>query len=246
MLKKLLIINVLYIICALAGFCNIEDKLTNIEYAKYGESFTYETISDRLNRLETDYFGMAQTGDIDSRIDMLSTMSKNSKQMISQNPYDSYYAGQKRSKLRNFWDNVTSTFDTTGTMTGYTPSITTTTNGYNNYGYPNNMYRNEFLNFMNNPNQYCPYHNRYHSNNIVNRVFNNPNNIWNRNINNRYYNPYHYRHNPYINNNLYNPYNRINGYNPYNNPYNPRYSSRTTYYTPPNVATRSSVQIIKD
>lgn len=234
MFKKILILNIAYLIGSLAGYCDLGDKLTDIEYAKYGESFTYESISDRLNRLETDYFGMAQTGDIDSRINMLSTMSRSSKQIAVQNPYDAYYTGKQKGKLRTFWDNVTSTFDSTGVMTGYTPSMTT--NSYN-YGYPTNMYRNEFLNFMNNPQSYCPYHNRYHYNNhILNRPYhNNWGMINNQNINNRYYNRIH---SPY--NNMYNPYWGGQNYNPYFR------TPRNMIYTPPNIATRSSVHIIKD
>lgn len=233
MLKKLFIIKIIFLFTAIIGFCFSEDEITNIELSKYGESYANESIAERLNRLETDFFGMAQSGDLDSRIDMLKHISGNSRQSAIINPRENYYPGQKRSAIRRFWDNVTSTFDTTGTMTGFTPSMTTS--GYN-YGYSNNAYGNEFLNFMNGYNNYCPYHNRYHNHNrYLHNPFYNNNNFINSGLNNRYFN------------NGYNPNRYYNGRHPHRPVHYPNNRiQRSSYWLPPTVSTRSSVQIIRD
>ena len=233
MIKKLFILNIIFFCSAAIGLCFSENELRNIELSKYGESYTNESIAERLNRLETDFFGMAQTGDIDSRIDMLNHIAMNSRQSAIINPQENFYPGKRKSAIKSFWDNVTSTFDTTGSITGYTPSMTTT-----GYGYSNNMYRNEFLNFMNGYNNYCPYHNRYHNNNrYFNNQFLNNNNFVNSGLNNSY-----------VHNNKHNPANyhhRFNQY-PYGNYFPNNRFQRSYFSTPPNIATRSSVQIIRD
>jgi len=226
----------------LISFSFSEDELAGLEYSRYGEVYGSDSLSDRLNRLENDFFGMAQTGDIDSRISMLSKINGNSRGSAIINPMENYYPGQKRSRIRNFWDNVSSTFSDSGSITGFTPPMSSS--GYN-MGYSNNMYRNSFSNFLNNPGGYCPYHNRY--NNFNNRFFNRPyhNNhgFINSGLNNNRFHNFHKPHgcplhhiHPYQNN--INP--MFNNYNPNNR------FSRTYYQTPPNITTRSSVHIIRD
>lgn len=234
MIKKIFILNLVFFCTAAIGLCFSENELTNIELSKYGESYANESIAERLNRLETDFFGMAQSGDVDSRINMLNHLAGNSRQSAIINPQDNFYPGKKRSAIRNFWDNVTSTFDTTGSMTGFTPSMTNSS-----YGYSNNMYRNEFLNFMNGyNNNYCPDHNRYHNNNrYFNNRFLNDNNFINSGLNNRYF---HNHNNANYHNRVHRHPHGMNGNYPYNRVH------RTYYSVPPNVSTRSSVQIIRD
>ncbi len=199
-----------------------DDDLARIEYSRYGEAFENQSLSERLNRLETDIFGMAQSGSVDDRVSMLAKMSDNNLNSRIISPSENFYPGVKQSKMKSFWNNITEPFSTTSSMTGFTPSWTSS-----GYGYANNMYRNEFLNFLNNQNQYCPYHNRYHN---TNRFFNrlHPNNgFLNSNVNRPYY-----HNNLHTHNHIYNQY-----------PYNRNYYNQ---YIPPNIATRTSVHIIKD
>jgi hypothetical protein len=155
---------------------------------------------------------------------MIENISNNSKLPSLSN---AYVNTKPKSTLRNFWNNITSNFDDTGSITGYTPNIFTTSK----YGYPNNMYRNEFYNFLNNSNQYCPYANKYQTkNHILNRPYHN-NGIVKSNADNRFFN----------NKNL----NSAPFYNP-NQLMSPPRTMVNSYYLPPNVTTKSSIHIIKD
>ncbi len=226
MLKKLFLINIAMFSIALAGYCFSEEQLSKMEIIEYGQSYPDESIASRLNRLETDYFGMVQSGDIDSRIDMLKRMSNNSKRSAILLPEDNYYPGEKRSAMGRFWDNVTDTFSG-GTVTGFTPGL-----DMNSYGYSNSVYGNGFNNFFNNL-PYCPYHNRYHNNNFFNRAYRNINRFANSGFNYNY---------PNFNRHYY-------GRNHYNRPYSPYYGPYRRMIPQnnlTNLATRSSVHIIKD
>ncbi len=232
MLRKIIVSNLIFICTTLFGYCFSEEELANIEYSKYGEIYNTQSIAERLNRLENDFFGMGQSGDIDSRISMLSKMTENSRRSAIIDPMSNYYPGQKKSGIRNFWDNVSSAFSEEGTITGFTPPISSSgyTTGYSS-GYSNNIYRNEFTNYLNNPNRYCPYYYNNYNNSFFNRIFNRNKGI----VNSRYYN------------NPRNYYNRmpLPPYAAYNNPHLNR-MNRNYYQIPPNVTTKSSVQIIKD
>ena len=59
------------------AFASYEDSLFELETLKYGKSFQNESISQRLLRLEEDYFGLSQSGDISSRISMLNKIAQN-------------------------------------------------------------------------------------------------------------------------------------------------------------------------
>ncbi len=210
-------------VCICKGFAYSDNELNNIELRKYGQVFDNESLSDRLSRLETDFFGMAQSGNIDDRVYKLSLISGNSRMPSMAEPYYNDYP--KKNIIKTFFDNVASDFSDYGTMTGFTPSITT-------YGYGNldNLYRNEFLNFMDNSQRYCPYHNKYHT----------KNHILNRNYHNPFKNSRNLRHNTAYNGGYRGNY-PINGnYNRYNRQYFPSYQSI------PDISTRSSVHIIRD
>ncbi len=227
MFKKLLLINVVMLSMALTGYCFSEEQLSKLEIIEYGQSYPDESIASRLSRLETDYFGMVQSGDIDSRMDMLKRMSNNSKRSAILLPEDNYYPGEKKSAIGRFWDNITDTFSD-GTVTGFTPGL-----DINSYGYSNNFYRNGFNNFFNSIPNYCPYNNRYYNKNFFNRAYRNINRFGNSGFN--YYSP------NYIGN-----YYRPNYYNrPYSPYYNP-YSGMIPQNMLTNLTTRSSVHIIKD
>ena len=246
MFKKLIILNILYIFTALMGLCFSEEELAGLEYSKYGRVYTGESISERLNRLENDFLGMAQSGDIDSRISLLSKLNGNSRGSAIINPLENYYPAQKKSALRNFWDNITSTFSDSESITGFTPPISTS--GYN-LGYSNNMYRNNFTDFLNNPSGYCPYYNRYnfYNNRFFNRNYHNNHGFINSNSQNNRFNNF-YNKNFRLQPNIYNCFTpRLGAYNPMTDAYNPynRYT-RTYFQTPPDMTTKSSVQIIKD
>ena len=155
MLKK--IIYIFIVIVAINRFClsYSDEELNKIEYQKYGHVFVEDSLSVRLNRLESDYFGMAQSGNIEQRINKLIQISNHSKQANFSYPD---YPINKKSKLKNFLNN-TAEFFGSGYMTGFTPSFTGS--GYN---YAENMYRNEYKDFIRNYSGYCPYYNRYYSN----------------------------------------------------------------------------------
>ncbi len=172
MLKKLIILSLLYFGMSLFGFCFSEDDIAKLEYSKYGEIYTNESISERLTRLENDYFGMTQNGDIDSRINMLSKMTENSKRSAIIDPLESYYPGKKKNSARNFWDNFSSSFSDNGVITGYTPPLY-------NQGYSNNIYKNELRNSLNYTNGYCPYNSSYNDS-LFNRFLHKSNNKINK------------------------------------------------------------------
>ncbi len=216
MLKKIIVLNFAYIFTMLIGFCFSEEELEQLEYSKYGQIYNEESISERLNRLENDFFGMSQNGDIDSRIEKLSKIAENSKRAAIIDPLESYYPGKKKSSSRNFWDNITSSFSDDGIITGYTPS-------YYNQGYSNNVYRNELFNSLNSSNRYCPYNSSY-NNRFFNRFFHNSNNTLNKKAYNKHLPPNGYRN-----------------YNPYSNRL-----QRNYYQIPPSITARSSVHILED
>lgn len=221
MLRKLFTLSFIFLVFETVSF-SFTDELSNIEYNKYGTTFEYESLAQRLNRLETDYFGMSQSGDINSRIMNLSKINTNktNSAILSKN----YGNDDKpKSKLRNFWDNITSG---NGYITGFTPSMNT----FTTQGYANDIYNNEFYNLMNQP-SFCPYDMGYHNRSAVSR----PHNYYTKRVNG--VNRFTPNHNPYRNY----PYS-YNGYNPYNRPY----VNRTTYNMPPNFETKSSIHILRD
>ncbi|MBQ9246517.1 hypothetical protein IJ182_09650 [bacterium] len=176
MLRKLLLVFVLCLSFSLIGFCLPENDLDNIEFMQYGHCYDYEPLGERLNRLETDFFGMSQSGNIDERVLRLSEIAANSKKHTVAVPsfYDNLH--KKKSSIKDFWNTASSMFNN-GVITGFTPPITS----YDYYSSPGSLYRNEFTNFSSNPSIYCPYHNRYDSlyNNFTNssRTFSQYNNI---------------------------------------------------------------------
>ena len=142
MLKKFIFLLFLLIISPCIALSYTEQNISNLEINQYGQAFVEDSLSDRLNRLEMDMLGMRQSGDIDNRISVLNRMSLGE----IQTPIFDYYKPEKRSAIKNIWNNVSSAFDS-GYMTGFIPSFS------NSYG--NNYYRN-------NVPEYCPYHNSYH------------------------------------------------------------------------------------
>ena len=225
MLRKLITTGFILFLFSLSVFGYSEDNLSALEYERYGTYFPNESLSERLNRLETDYFGMSQTGDIDLRIANLSKVNSNAKNGINL-PFDGYN-NTKTSKFRNFWNNLNSVFNDNGYMTGFTPSMnTTSTSGYSNDIY-DNLYRNNMQSF-------CPYnHPRIHHSN---------HRYYNRHLNNRRGN--------------FNGVNRFTPNRFYPNRFNPNigyypninrpYVNSTRYYTPPNFETKSSIHILRD
>ena len=238
MLKKIFITNIIIICGALAGYCFSEDNISALEYSKYGQAFNNESLSERLSRLETDIFGMEQSGDLDTRLANLGRMSST----VIQNPsaiFDNNlpYPGKKKSAIRNFLDNVSSTFTDTGTFTGFTPSMT--------YG---GIYDNQFSGLTGGSyysSNYCPY--RYNGINNFNR-FNNGfnyglnNRIMRNHFNNRYNRFHGNLHRPTYNNYpgpRFSPYNRIYNSNRYTRPYRPQNIAT-------NFTTGSTVRILRD
>ena len=230
MARKLYFVFVLLFVCVVQVCAYSDDDLSVLEKQNYGMSFEDESLSDRLNRLEENFFGMAQSGDLETRFDNLFKISTGKKESAIVTPDYDYYSvsKQKKSGIKNFFDNFTSPFSQ-GVVTGFTPPI-----GYSN-SFPS--YGNDFMNFLeNNNNQYCPYHNSYHNrnnyrNNKFLRKYNN--NLSSsrkyRNYNNHYPSKYGYNH-PH----------RYSSYNPYlSQNYRPTLGNRT-------FSTGSTVRIIND
>lgn len=224
MIRKILFAGLFCLFFQLAGFAFSENILNDIEYKKYGVSYPDESLSERLERLETDYFGMEQQGSIDSRINLLSKMSSNRQISAIQQPVYNDYQYKKKSAIRRFFDY----FSDDGAMTGFIPSMTTSTYDNGSYYYSNgnnyagNYGRNVFNNFFNGYKDNCPYHNHF-----------NHNMSFSNNINRN-------RHN-HLHNNAGYPYPHPNMYN-----YFPQNRIVRNFYIPPNVQSRSSVHIIKD
>ena len=252
MLKKSLLVIILFFQFFIISFAYSDNTIENLEYSKYGKIYSNEDFGTRLRRLEMDILGMSQSGDINSRIAKLQKVAGVGKYSAIMPPDDNFYPGEKKSVIRKFFDNVTSSFYDPESITGYTPSITN--NGY----YYDSSYNNGFFNRYNN---YYPYNrrylgynnpfynnNRYFRNNWPNRnkissilPSMNTNNIIN--MNNRFPNRLHKPYKPYR---PYRPYRPNMSYSPYNpyNPYNRNSLLPTDMST--NIATRSSVHILQD
>ncbi len=183
MIKKYVITALIIMQLPILAPAYTEDNLDSIEMAKYGRVYSTENLANRLRRLETDYFGMAQSGDIDKRISMLQQIAVNERMPYYPDINDEYfYLSKKPNALQRFFNNVSSVFYSPGVVTGYTPNM------YN----PN--WNNEYMNFMNSRNSYyCPYHDTYHrgiNNRFRSRYYGN--------YRNRYGNSYGYNfNNPY-------------------------------------------------
>ncbi len=153
MLKKIFILKIFLIIFAGIGYCYSEDELNRLEYLSFGQIYEDDTLGERITRLETNYFGLSQSGDIDSRISRISQLAENKKMPSMSFPERKNVSIPKKNKIKSIL-NTASDFFGTGSMTGFTPSFTGSP-----YGYSDTMYNNEFNNFLNNPNAYCPYQN---------------------------------------------------------------------------------------
>ena len=211
MFKKFILLNLIYIFSLGFVLANSDEILDNLELQKYGKTFEYESLSERLNRLETDYFGMSQSGDLDDRLNKLAQISMNNKTYPNVYPYENQ--SKKKNVMKSFWDNFSSVFES-GRVTGYTPPMSF----YQNNSAWENVFRQQYWDYMNNSPNHCPYHNRYHHT-IPNRL--NPNYPYGA------YNPHNYRY-------------HYTGNYPINRYYQPN------FYSPPNIYTRTGVHIIND
>lgn len=185
---------------SLNGFCLTNDVLSDIELSNFGKNYENESLANRLNRLETQFFGMTQSGDIDSRINTIYKMAtdplSNPVSSISENNYSA------KKPLKRFWQNITSAFDNNGIITGYTPSISSfNVSGFDlNNNFNNNLNHNFHNNYYNKtPYGYCP----YHTNNIS-QTFDKINNSFNY-FDKRHDRKFLNRRHPFNNNNNYNP-----------------------------------------
>ncbi|MBQ3641992.1 hypothetical protein II906_08735 [bacterium] len=221
MKNRLILLVSLFILSIQAGLCSYEDELNSLEMNKYGCTFSNESLSERLSRLEYDFFGMTQTADIDSRLDMLNKMAR----AIYTNPLksdDKYLPGKKKSAIRNLWETLA---DINGSMTGFTPPIYPEEyySGYSSYSSNDN-----YGNYWQNPHKYGLNYQ--------------PNSVW-QNNNTRYL-----KHNsPFYNR----PYaNHTTGMNRYQRPYYTNNMYQPHQYIPTygntNYLTRSSVHILND
>lgn len=184
---KYIIFSMLLLLFNQAVFADYEIDLDRLEKNKYGEIYSDESISQRLERLERDYFGLEQSGDIEHRVNMLNRMNVHSvtNSIIPQVEPEL----EKKKGIKKFWNDFKSSFSDDGVITGFTPPITS-------YGYTNDFYTNNSNgyngfwggqnNFLNNRNNFCPYHNRYHYNNYGNFPYgiNNPISNFNNRISN--------------------------------------------------------------
>lgn len=157
MLKKIYLLLSFLLVFSCSCFASYEDKLLELETLRYGRTFQNESISQRLLRLEEDYFGLSQSGDITSRINMLSQIASNN--YPNQLSYDRrvYQPQRKSSKLRNFLKDLASTFTDPGVMTGYIPPIQSYDDTYYNNSFNNDYYNRFFTPPKYSPN-YAPSH----------------------------------------------------------------------------------------
>ena len=229
MLLKIGITILLIFYMAADGICYTDDRLAEIEQREYGQVFEDDSLSARLMRLETDLLGMSQSGDIDSRIDILSKLSNSYMGVNPVNYGKEEIKTNKGSAIKNFWNNITS--PTYGGITGFTPAIET-------YGGSSGIYRNEFANFLNNSGNYCPYHNYGSSNGIF--YNNNYNNGYRTNLPRHRFKSNHYRagHPMRTGHHYHRP--PYYGGSPYSN------INRFPNEINTNTITRSAVKIIKD
>lgn len=165
MCKKFIIFTVIvfqFFIISYADY--VDEALNNIELKQYGRTFVEDSIGSRLIRLETDYFGMAQSGSVENRIYSLEKMAAVNKS-IPQFQEDLfgdrvYYSkNEKPNKVQQFFNNITAPFSSYGTVTGYTPPIQTSVYG-NSFGQFNDSY--------------CPYHHKYNNHMNYNRLYHHP------------------------------------------------------------------------
>lgn len=189
MLNKLYIIIILSILVCFPAFSYSDNTLNNLEYAKYGKVYSQEDLSSRLRRLETDSFGMSQSGSLEDRMANLVKMSSQDYYYNNFTPYQPVYSSEKKGVVRKFLDNVSSAFSSPY-ITGYTPSI------YGSNIYSGNIYGNGYNGYRNNINM--PYNNAYYfnssnrnpyrcGNSYHRKIHHNP---AYRNRYNAYYNPY--------------------------------------------------------
>lgn len=164
MYKKIIILTVIVFQFLNVSYASyVDDSLNNIELKHYGRTYVEDSIGSRLIRLETDFFGMAQSGSVEQRLYSLEKMAAVNK-FVPQFQEDLFgdriYSSneEKPSKIKQFFNTITSPFYSYGTVTGYTPPI----NGISNH------YRHS--------NNYCPYHNTYH-----------PKTHYHHNMNNSYF-----------------------------------------------------------
>lgn len=185
---------------SLSGFCLTNDVLSDIELSNFGKNYANESMANRLNRLETQFLGMTQSGDIESRINTIYKIANSSFTnpilSIQENNYS------KKRPFKRFWQNITSTFDDNGIITGYTPSISSfNVSGFdfnNNFNY--NLNHNFQDNYYNKtPYGYCP----YHTNNIS-QTFEKMNNSFNH-FDKRHSSKFYNKQHPFNNYNAYNP-----------------------------------------
>ncbi len=229
MLRKIIISFMIFLSLQAAVYSYSPEHLSNLEMVKYGQSFENDSLASRLMRLETDLFGMTQSGDIDSRLDMISQMIGSSALPPVYQPDNTYYPKEKKGIINRFLNNLSDDFSN-GALTGFTPPLTST-------GYVNDFYGNGFMNYTNTSGGYCPFHNTYHNNGF----FNNRNDfLYGKN---KYPNSVSHRHNfrsPRLGHN-----HNYSNFNSYANPYG-YYRSPIPTNTYTNVLTRSGVHIIKD
>ncbi len=226
MLRKIVILNILITQMFVTGFCFSEKDLSAIEMSKYGKVYMTDDFGTRLRRLETDFFGMTQSGDIETRINKLNQIAGSSNVSAIVPPL---YPSKKRSAIGRFFDNITSSIYDPGVVTGYTPPLYST-------GYTTNRYSN-YYNPMNNHNFY-PYNKAYG----FNRPYRHPH-IRNRNYNKFYKGVSRLLPHNNLRNNIINV-NRPGSYgynNYYRHPYNILPTNSVT-----NVATGSTVRILRD
>lgn len=202
MIRKVLFTGFFVFIFAGAGFCYSDGDISALEMRKYGQTYNNDSLADRLMRLETDMFGMSQSGDLDSRINMLTQMAESYNTPSFSAPQYNYYNGEKKGFIRNLLDGFSS-----GAMTGFTPPFSTT--GYSSYNYGN--YGN-----------YCPYEN-YSSGPYYKSHFRRPGSIISHHNHNNRHNWHRPHYRPH-----YNP--NYSAYNPYG-PYNARPTYGSTNVT---------------
>lgn len=141
-----------------AAGSDIEENLSELETSAFNQIYPNDDLSTRLTRLEREFFGAKQSGNIEKRLSKL----MNSKNYYCDEPNEEYYSAiinpNKNKGIKGVLSRIVDDFTASG-ITGYTPQMQTNYGGsyydimpYNNIYTPfsSPFYRNKYYSPMDN------------------------------------------------------------------------------------------------
>lgn len=141
-----------FVISLNASASDVEDKLSRLEISAFNTVYPYDDLSDRLYRLEMEYFGAKQSGNLNKRLDNLmknayycdTPQMEEYSSVIYETPETLSSKG-----LKGFWNRIKNDFEM-GSVTGYTPPMQNS--------YYNNIYGSGYSSF------YTPFSSPFYNN----------------------------------------------------------------------------------